>query len=86
MADLLSEFNAATTQAKSLAKKPDNQTLLKMYALYKQATTGDVAGKRPGFTDPVGQAKYDAWTRVKGLSQEGAMQQYIDLVKILKGS
>ncbi len=59
-------------------------TLLKIYALYKQASAGDVDGKRPGFTDMVGRAKYDAWDGLKGTSQDDAMQQYIDLIEDLK--
>ena len=59
--------------------------LLQLYALYKQGSEGDVEGKRPGFTDMVGRAKYDAWAAVKGTDTEDAMQQYIDLVKSLKG-
>jgi diazepam-binding inhibitor (GABA receptor modulating acyl-CoA-binding protein) len=58
--------------------------LLQLYALYKQGSEGDVEGKRPGFTDMVGRAKYDAWAAVKGTDSEDAMQQYIDLVKSLK--
>ncbi len=58
--------------------------LLQLYALYKQGSEGDVEGKRPGFTDMVGRAKYDAWAAVKGTDAEDAMQQYIDLVKSLK--
>jgi acyl-CoA-binding protein len=59
-------------------------TLLKIYSLYKQATEGDVEGKRPGFTDMVGRAKYDAWAAVKGTSTDDAMQQYVDLIESLK--
>jgi acyl-CoA-binding protein len=85
MSDLSAQFALAAEQAKQLPKKPDNNTLLKLYALYKQASQGDVSGKRPGFTDPVGQAKYDAWKKMKGVSREAAMQSYIDLVNGLKG-
>jgi acyl-CoA-binding protein len=60
-------------------------TLLKIYALFKQASSGDVEGARPGFTDMVGRAKYDAWAALKGNSQDEAMQQYIDLIEELKG-
>jgi acyl-CoA-binding protein len=67
-----------------LPEKPDNTTLLKIYALYKQATEGDVEGKRPGFTDMVGRAKYDAWAGVKGKSSNDAMKEYIDLIESLK--
>jgi acyl-CoA-binding protein len=61
MADLQAAFQQAVVDSKKLPEKPDNATLLQIYALYKQATEGDVEGKRPGFTDMVGRAKYDAW-------------------------
>ena len=85
MSDLRIEFEKAAEEVQHLPKKPDDKTLLKLYAFYKQATLGDVAGKRPGFTDRVRRAKYDSWKRLKGLSQEGAMQAYTDLVKRLQG-
>ena len=84
MADLKSEFEAAAAASKSLAAKPDNDTLLKLYALYKQATQGDAQGQRPGMTDFVGRAKFDAWVRMKGTSAESAMQAYVALVHSLK--
>ncbi|OGA97837.1 MAG: acyl-CoA-binding protein [Burkholderiales bacterium RIFCSPHIGHO2_12_FULL_69_20] len=84
MPNLKSRFETAVTESKSLPEKPDNMTLLKIYALYKQATAGDVEGKRPGFTDMVGRAKYDAWNGLKGTSADDAMQDYIDLIESLK--
>jgi acyl-CoA-binding protein len=84
MADLKTQFEQAVTASKQLPEKPDNMTLLKIYALYKQATAGDVEGKRPGFTDMVGRAKYDAWAEQKGTTSEAAMQAYIDLIEELK--
>ncbi len=84
MSDLQTQFEQAAQEAQQLPKKPDNQTLLKLYALYKQATQGNVSSKRPGFTDPVGRAKYDAWAKIKGTSKDAAMQAYIDLVARLK--
>lgn len=84
MADLKSLFETAVAESKQLPEKPDNMTLLKIYALYKQASSGDVDGKRPGFTDLVGRAKYDAWAELKGTAGEAAMQQYIDLIESLK--
>lgn len=83
MPDLKSQFDSAAQTVQSLPRKPDNETLLKLYALYKQSTAGDASGKRPGFTDPVGRAKYDAWEKLKGKSKDQAMQQYIDLVNTL---
>lgn len=77
------EFEAASAKAKQLTEDPGNEVKLKMYALYKQATSGDVQGKRPGFTDPVGRAKYDAWAKLSGTSAEDAEQQYIELVDSL---
>ena len=84
MADLKKQFEHAVAASKSLPEKPDNMTLLKIYALYKQASSGDVDGKRPGFTDMVGRAKWDAWNGVKGQSSDAAMQSYIDLIESLK--
>jgi diazepam-binding inhibitor (GABA receptor modulator, acyl-CoA-binding protein) len=84
MADLKTQFETAVSESKQLPEKPDNMTLLKIYALYKQATAGDVEGKRPGFTDMVGRAKFDAWDALKGTSADEAMQQYIDLIESLK--
>ena len=84
MADLKAQFEQAVKDSKALPEKPDNMTLLKIYALYKQASSGDVEGKRPGFTDLVGRAKYDAWAAVKGKTTAEAQQEYIDLVESLK--
>ena len=84
MADLKTRFEQAVADSKNLPEKPDNMTLLKIYALYKQATSGEVDGKRPGFTDMVGRAKWDAWNELKGKSSEEAMQEYVDLIESLK--
>ena len=83
MPDLQTEFEAAAQRALQLPTKPDNDTLLKLYALYKQATMGYVSGRRPGFRDLKGRIKYDAWARLRGRSKERAMQDYIDLVEQL---
>jgi acyl-CoA-binding protein len=85
MSELDDRFTAAADTSKTLPARPDNDTLLQMYALYKQATVGDVEGKRPGFTDPVGKAKYDAWDKIKGMSAEDAKVAYADLVESLAG-
>jgi acyl-CoA-binding protein len=85
MSDLDARFTAATEASKTLPQRPDNDTLLALYSLFKQATEGDVAGKRPGFTDMVGRAKYDAWSKLKGTSPEDAKAQYADLVESLAG-
>jgi acyl-CoA-binding protein len=85
MADLASQFKTAVADSKKLPERPDNSTLLKLYALYKQATDGDVDGKRPGFTDMVGRAKWDAWNEIKGKTKKDAMQQYVSLIDDLKG-
>jgi diazepam-binding inhibitor (GABA receptor modulator, acyl-CoA-binding protein) len=85
MSDLLKKFETASQEVKHLPSRPDNETLLKLYSLYKQSTEGDVAGERPGFADFKGRAKYDAWATLKGASKENAMQDYIDLVEKLKG-
>jgi acyl-CoA-binding protein len=83
MANLKKPFEAAVANSKQLTERPDNATLLKIYALYKQATVGDNSEKKPGFTDMVGRAKWDAWNGLKGTSTNDAMQQYIDLIESL---
>ena len=75
--DLKTRFEAAAKAAKQAKKKPGDQTLLKLYAYYKQATEGDVSGPSPSFLDFVGRAKHDAWTKIKGMSTDEAMQNYI---------
>ncbi|MET0334764.1 MAG: acyl-CoA-binding protein [Rhizobacter sp.] len=84
MADLQAQFDKARDESKNLPERPDNMTLLQLYALYKQGSVGDVEGKRPGFTDMVERAKYDAWATQKGKSKEESMQAYIDLIESLK--
>ena len=84
MPDIKSRFETAAQEALNLPHNPDNDIKLKLYALYKQSTAGDVSGKRPGMFDMVGQAKFDAWSKVKGMSKDAAMQAYIDLVEKLK--
>ena len=81
---LSEQFAQAQTDSKNLPERPDNMTMLKIYALFKQGSIGDAAGERPGMTDFVARAKFDAWTELKGTSKEDAMQQYIDLVEELK--
>ncbi len=80
MADLKKKFEAAAANSKNLSERPDNATMLKIYALYKQASLGDNADKKPGFSDMVGRAKWDAWNGLKGTKPDDAMQQYIDLI------
>ena len=82
--NLHEKFEAAAAASKKFKERPDNATLLKLYALYKQGSIGDVDGKRPGFGDMIGRAKFDAWDAIKGTDKKVAMQQYIDLVKSLK--
>lgn len=84
MADLEKKFKQAAADAKALPSKPDNDTLLKLYALYKQGTEGDVHGEAPGFMDFVGRAKYEAWKGLKGTDQDQARQDYVSLVDKLK--
>jgi len=83
MADLKAAFEAAVANSKNLSERPDNGTLLKIYALYKQATAGDNTEKKPGFADMVGRAKWDAWNSLKGTASDTAKQQYIDLIESL---
>ena len=79
-------FEKAAAAAKSLPERPDDQTMLRLYALFKQGSSGDVQGSKPGFFDFVGAAKYEAWEKLQGTSQEDARQQYVELVKKLGGS
>lgn len=84
MSDLKKRFEAAAQAVKKLDEDPGNAAKLEIYALYKQGSEGDVAGRRPGFTDMVGRAKYDAWAKLEGKSAEDAMQEYVDLIESLK--
>jgi diazepam-binding inhibitor (GABA receptor modulating acyl-CoA-binding protein) len=84
MADLKAAFDKAVADSKNLPEKPDTATLLQLYALYKQASSGDVDSKRPGFTDMVGRAKWDAWKEIKGKDAKVAMQEYVDLIESMK--
>ena len=83
MADLKAAFEQAAVAIKGLTEKPDNDTLLRLYALYKQGSEGDVNGDKPGFFDFVGTAKYEAWAKLKGTKREDAQKKYVDLVKKL---
>jgi len=83
MTDLNAAFTAAATDALHLSERPNNATLLQLYALYKQATEGDASGSRPGFSDLVARAKWDAWAKLQGTTAETAKQSYIDLVASL---
>ena len=74
------QFAAAQERVKTLTTRPSNEELLTLYALYKQATEGDVSGSRPGMFDLKGRAKYDAWAGKKGTSKDAAMSQYVALV------
>lgn len=82
---LQEQFNQAQIDSKNLPERPDNMTLLKIYALFKQGSAGDATGDRPGITDFVGRAKFDTWAALAGTTQEAAMQQYTDLINDLKG-
>jgi acyl-CoA-binding protein len=84
MANLKAQFEAAMADSKNLAERPDNATLLKIYSLYKQGSAGDNTEKKPGFSDMVGRAKWDAWNSLKGTSTDDAMQQYVELIESLK--
>ena len=84
--DIKALFEEAIAGSKTLASKPDNETLLQLYSLYKQSTEGDVSGEAPSNPfDFVNKAKYDAWSALKGKTSEESMQQYVDLVNKLKG-
>lgn len=83
-AALKKKFEAAAADSKNLSERPDNATLLKIYSLYKQGSIGDNEEKKPGFTDMVGRAKWDAWDKLKGMSQDDAMKKYVELIESLK--
>ena len=85
MSDLQTAFEAAVAASTSISERPDNATLLKIYAWYKQATSGDNEEKKPSFTDVVGRAKWDAWSKLQGTSSDAAKQGYIDLITQLRG-
>jgi diazepam-binding inhibitor (GABA receptor modulator, acyl-CoA-binding protein) len=85
MSDTKKKFEKAAEDVKKAKKDPGNEMKLRLYAHYKQGSEGDATGDRPGFTDFVGRAKYDAWAKIKGMSQEDAMKAYIKLVdRVLK--
>lgn len=83
MSDLQKSFEQAAKDIQSLTERPDNETLLRLYAMFKQGSEGDVSGDKPGFFDFVGTAKYEAWAKLKGTAQDEAKQKYVDLVKKL---
>ena len=82
--DIDEEFSKAQAESKELPERPDNATLLKLYALFKQGSSGDASGERPGVTDFVARAKWDAWQQLAGTSAEDAKRQYINLIEDLK--
>jgi len=83
MSDMKKKFEAAAAAVKNLKDDPGNDAKLKLYALFKQGTEGDASGRRPGFTDMIARAKFDAWAKVKGLPKEDAMKEYVALCKSL---
>jgi len=84
MMALIDDFNFAVANSKKLPSRPSNEDLLQLYALFKQATDGDVSGERPGGFDFKAIAKFDAWSEKKGVAKESAMQQYVILVERLQ--
>ena len=82
---LQAQFEAAVADSKDLPERPDNATMLQLYGLFKQASEGDVKGERPGFTEMIARAKFDAWSELKGTSKDEAMKQYIAVIEDLKG-
>jgi diazepam-binding inhibitor (GABA receptor modulating acyl-CoA-binding protein) len=83
MADLQADFDAAVANSRKLAQRPDNSTLLKIYGLYKQATEGDNSSSKPGFSDMIGRAKWEAWNAQKGTSSDDARRRYVELIQSL---
>lgn len=84
--ELAERFEDAQKRVKGLSKSPSTDDLLELYALYKQATSGDVSGSRPGMLDMKGRAKYDAWAKKKGSGKDAAMTAYVALVDRLTGA
>lgn len=80
------KFETASKEVKDLTKRPSNEDLLSLYSLFKQATDGDVSGKRPGMLDLKGRAKYDSWSKIKGMDKNKAMEDYLSLVEKLKST
>ena len=85
MSDTKAAFEKAAQEVQGLRRKPSNDMLLMLYALYKQATAGDAGGDAPGMMDFVARAKYDAWAKLKGTGREEAMKKYVALVNRLRG-
>ncbi len=83
--DLKATFEQAVKDVKKLKERPSDDDMLALYALYKQATAGDVSGDKPGMFDFVGRAKHEAWSELEGTDSDAAMQKYIDKVKALAG-
>lgn len=86
MSDIEKRFEAAAAAARKLPERPDNDTLLQLYALYKQGSAGDLSGAKPGLFDFVGLAKYEAWEQLRGVPKDEARQRYIELVERLGGT
>jgi acyl-CoA-binding protein len=84
MADLKKNFDAAAAEVQKLKKRPDDEDMLRLYSLYKQASVGDVQGERPGTFSFADRAKYDAWAKLKGTDSTKAMESYVKLVERLK--
>jgi len=83
MSDLQTRFDQAQSDVKTLSERPNNMTLLRLYALYKQGAEGDAHGDKPGMTDFVGRYKFEAWEALKGTAQDDAKQKYVELVEDL---
>ena len=86
MADVDKKFVTAQADVKKLTKRPDDADMLRLYALFKQASAGDVSGDRPGAFSFVDRAKYDAWAKLKGTTSDKAKEDYVKLVERLKKS
>ena len=82
--DLENDFKSAAERVTKLSRRPPNDIMLQLYALYKQGNNGDVAGERPGFADFEGRAKFDSWNKLQGKSMEDAKNEYITLVEQLE--
>lgn len=84
MTEIEQQFAQAQTDVTELPERPGNLTLLRLYALFKQGSLGDIQGEKPGFTDIAGKFKFEAWEALKGTPADEAKARYVELVESLK--
>ncbi|XP_039702705.1 acyl-CoA-binding domain-containing protein 4 isoform X1 [Pteropus medius] len=87
--DCQEQFQAAVRVIQNLPKnskgyyRPSYEEMLRFYSYYKQATMGPCLAPRPGFWDPIGRYKWDAWNSLGKMSREEAMSAYITEMKVV---